>query len=177
MVAPPFTRVSRPLMVTRMSMTGKNYSAFRRILGKYFQDDRHSQDYRHSGIFRRGASRDGKISGISRASGPERPPPPQRPSEQTTTAPHKTKKRINPRLPRRRAGSRRSSGVTAPNGCSCGQHTPDTGATPKKKTKTNPPRAISPEVARRRMTTPVVAPRSGLNPPPLTLSCHPLPSV
>ena len=45
----------------------------------------------------------------------------------------------------------------------------DTGATPKKKTKTNPPRAISPEVARRRMTTPVVAPRSGLNPPPLTL--------
>ena len=43
-------------------------------------------------------------------------PPPQRPSEQTTTAPYKTKKRINPRLPRRRAGSRRSSGVTAPNG-------------------------------------------------------------
>ena len=50
----------------------------------------------------------------------------------------------------------------------------DTGATSKEKTKTNPPRAISPEVARRRMTTPVVAPRSGLNPPPLTLSCHPL---
>ena len=46
---------------------------------------------------------------------------------------------------------------------------------PRKKTKTTPPRAISPEVARRRMTTPVVAPRSGLNPPPLTLSCHPLP--
>ena len=42
---------------------------------------------------------------------------------------------------------------------------PDTGAIPKEKTKTNPPRAISPEVARRRMTTPVVAPRSGLNPP------------
>ena len=41
----------------------------------------------------------------------------------------------------------------------------DTGATSKEKTKTNPPRAISPEVARRRMTTPVVAPRSGLNPP------------
>ena len=39
------------------------------------------------------------------------------------------------------------------------------GATSKEKTKTNPPRAISPEVARRRMTTPVVAPRSGLNPP------------
>ena len=37
-----------------------------------------------------------------------------------------------------------------------GQHTPDTGATSKEKTKTNPPRAISPEVARRRMTTPVV---------------------
>ena len=41
----------------------------------------------------------------------------------------------------------------------------DIGATSKEKTKTNPPRAISPEVARRRMTTPVVAPRSGLNPP------------
>ena len=38
-------------------------------------------------------------------------------------------------------------------------------------TMTNPPRAISPEVARRRMTTPVVAPRSGLNPPP-NLRCR-----
>ena len=46
--------------------------------------------------------------------------PPQQLSKQTATAPPptkpKNKKRINPRLPRRRAGSRRSSGVTAPNG-------------------------------------------------------------
>ena len=37
----------------------------------------------------------------------------------SNSASHKNKKRINPRLPRRRAGSRRSSGVTAPNGRSC----------------------------------------------------------
>ena len=42
---------------------------------------------------------------------------------------------------------------------------------PPRKTKNKKrlnPRAISPEVARRRMTTPVVAPRSGLNPPRAT---------
>ena len=37
----------------------------------------------------------------------------------SNSAPHKNQKRISPRLPRRRAGSRRSSGVTAPNGRSC----------------------------------------------------------
>ena len=47
-----------------------------------------------------------------------------------------------------------------------GQHTPDTGATPKEKTKTNPPRAISPEMARRRMTTPVVNTRPTPEQPP-----------
>ena len=39
--------------------------------------------------------------------------------------------------------------------------------TPQAKKQTPTPRAISPEVARRRMTTPVVAPRSGFYPPNL----------
>ena len=43
----------------------------------------------------------------------------------------------------------------------------DTGATSKEKTKTNPLVPSTPVVARRRMTTPVVAPRSGFYPPNL----------
>ena len=89
---------------------------------------------------------------------------PQPPSVQTATASppqnHKNKKRINTRLPRRRAGSRLSSGATAPNERSS--------ARPAQRIK---PSTLTPScrhsvAARRRMTTPVVAPRSGFYPPP-----------
>ena len=107
------------------------------------QNKRNTPHHRHSGIFI--PLRGMKISGISRASGPERPPLSQQLSGIPNNASHKTKKnkkRINPRLPRRRAGSRRSSGVTAPNDRSRGRP-----AQRIKIPKTLTPRAVTPVAA------------------------------
>ena len=96
--------------------------------------------------------------------------PRNKPSKQTaTTPPHKTKKRINTRLPRRRAGSRRSSGVTAPNERSLAceriplRHRSNL---QRKKQKPTPLVPSTPVVARRRMTTPVVNTRPTPEQPP-----------